>query len=113
MKKFDASTKKRIEKILKSKSSKILGITLGILLIIISVNLLLKSLGSNEKKISLTVSAPASPDLEKQEIVPPIYIKFRGSVSKIEDVQSEISSGVSIDPVDEDVKHIINLNKCK
>lgn len=98
MKKFYASSKKRIEQLLKSKYSKIVGIALGVLLIIISINLLLKSLGSNEKKISFTVSAPASPNLEKQEVVPPIYIEFRGSVSKIEDVQNAISSGVSIDP---------------
>ncbi|NOQ28171.1 MAG: hypothetical protein GQ564_22645 [Bacteroidales bacterium] len=98
MKKFDAITKEKLGKILKSKTSKIFGLALGILIIIFSINLLIKSLASKEKKISFTVSAPASPNLKKQEIVPPIHINFRGSVSKIEDVQSEITSGISIDP---------------
>lgn len=98
MRKFDLLTKERIVKILKSKASKIIGIALGVLLIIVSINFIVNSFKSNEKKISFSVSAPIAPNLEKQEAVPPIYISFNGSVSKIEDVQTEIKTGISIDP---------------
>jgi alpha-2-macroglobulin len=99
MKKSDVFTKKRIITTLKSRTSKILGgVALGMILIIISINFLLKSPVSNEKKIAFTVSAPTSPDLKKQEVVPPIVINFSGSVAKIEDVQNVISSGIAIDP---------------
>ena len=98
MKKFDLLTKKRIGNILKSNPSKILGVILGAILLIIIINTLIKSLGVNEKKISFSVSAPLPPDLENQERVSPIYIQFKGSVSKIEDVHNEISTGIEIDP---------------
>ena len=89
---------KKIGEFLKSKPSKITGISIGILILIIGVNFILKSCGSNEKKINFTVSVPAAPNLEKQENVPPLYIKFNGSVSKIEDVQKEIATGLLIQP---------------
>ncbi|MCD4833270.1 MAG: hypothetical protein K8R31_05705 [Bacteroidales bacterium] len=98
MRKIDSFTKEKLEKILKSRTTKILGVTLGIVLIIIIISLYIKSQATNEKKIRFTVSTPASPNLEKQEVVPPIYINFNGSVSKIEDVQTEIPSGITISP---------------
>ena len=89
---------KKIGDFLKSKPSKITGIALGILILIIGVNFILKSCGSKEKKINFTVSVPAAPNLEKQENIPPLYIKFNGSVSKIEEVQKEITTGLLIQP---------------
>lgn len=76
----------QMKKILKSKLAKTIVLSIGVLSLIISTNFLLKSCGSNEKKISFTVAVPNSPNLEKQEDVPPLYISFNGSVSKIEDV---------------------------
>jgi len=87
-----------MKKILKSKLAKTIVLSIGVLLLIIGTNFLLKSCGSNEKKISFTVAVPNSPNLEKQEDVPPLYITFNGSVSKIEDVQNEISTGLVIRP---------------
>ena len=78
----------QMKKILKSKLAKTIVLSIGVLLLIIGTNFLLKSCGSNEKKISFTVAVPNSPNLEKQEDVPPLYITFNGSVSKIEDVQN-------------------------
>lgn len=98
MKKLNVLNKEKIRKILKSKPSKIAGIALGLILIIISIYVILKFFESDEKRIGFSVSAPAFPDLEKQEIVSSISISFSGSVSKIEDVQTEIKTGVSIEP---------------
>jgi uncharacterized protein YfaS (alpha-2-macroglobulin family) len=92
------STLKRIEKILKSKTAKIAGLALGGLILVFVITLIVRSLIPDEKKITFTVSAPAQPNLKNQEVIPPMYINFHGSVSKIEDVHKEISSGISIDP---------------
>jgi alpha-2-macroglobulin len=98
MRKLDSSTKKRIIKILKSRTTKISGLALGMGLIILAISLYIISHAPKEKKISFTISSPALPDLKKQVDVPPLYIDFNGSVSKIEDVQKEISSGIAISP---------------
>lgn len=98
MKKPDLLTKEKIVKLLKSKISIITGIVLGVILIIVYINIIAKSFKSNEKRISFSVSAPAAPNLEKQENIPLIHVNFRGSVSKIEDVQTEIKTGISIAP---------------
>ncbi|MDA3891620.1 MAG: alpha-2-macroglobulin [Salinivirgaceae bacterium] len=98
MKKFDPFTKKRIVEFLKSKNVKIIGLAFGIVMLIIFFTMYVKSQASNEKKINFRVSAPISPNLKKQKVVPPIYINFKGSVSKIEDVQTEIPTGIEISP---------------
>jgi uncharacterized protein YfaS (alpha-2-macroglobulin family) len=69
-----------------------------VFLTIISINFLVTSCGKNEKRISVNISPPQSPNLKKQSIIPPLYISFAGSVSKIEDVQNEITNHISINP---------------
>jgi hypothetical protein len=47
-----------------------------VFLTIISINFLVTSCGKNEKRISVNISPPQSPNLKKQSIIPPLYISF-------------------------------------
>lgn len=98
MKKFNLLTKDRLSRIFKSKITWILGAIIALLLIIVGINFIIKSFSTNEKRISFSVTSPYLPDLERQENIPPIHINFNGSVSKIEDVQTEIKTGIIIKP---------------
>ena len=93
MKKFDSPTIKRVKELLKSKNVKIFGSALGGLLIIISLILYIKSQATNEKKISFSVSVPASPNLSRQEIgSKPVYHRLRRDLfQKLKMFQTEIS----------------------
>lgn len=90
--------KNSIQKIGKSKTGKLAGFALGGLFLIFCITLIIKSLKNDEKKISVSLYAPALPDLERQERVPPLYLNFGASVANIEAVQAEIASGISISP---------------
>lgn len=97
MKNSIASVKRRIQKILQSKTGKIISLALGGVLLL-GIILLVKPSKSEEKTIPVTVDAPALPDFQQQEIIPPLYINFGGSVAHIEAVQKQIPSGISIYP---------------
>ncbi|MEO9853445.1 MAG: alpha-2-macroglobulin [Reichenbachiella sp.] len=96
--KFDQATKEKAIKFFKSRPTKIAGITIGVLLLVFVIILFVKAPAKREKKITFTVSGPSAPDLSNQEYIPTIGIRFNGSVSKIEDVQSQIPQGISISP---------------
>ena len=91
---------KKIRKLLNSKFLKITGIVLGSILLIIGVSFILKSCGSNEKKINFTISVPAAPNLEKQETY---NAAFKTSPFTLWIASSQFH----IDVLDENIKQVI------
>jgi uncharacterized protein YfaS (alpha-2-macroglobulin family) len=98
MKNFNGQLKNKLAAFIKSSSFKPLLITVGVIALAIATIVFFKSKAPKEKKIGFAITQPGLPNLQNEESFPPMYIKFRGSVSKIEDVQTEVATGVSINP---------------
>jgi uncharacterized protein YfaS (alpha-2-macroglobulin family) len=96
--KLKMSKREKSTSFFKSKLGLILSINLGLAIVGLTVFYVVNLPVRVDNKITFNISIPSNPNLEKQEVIPTLSINFDGSVSKIDDVQTDIVSGIAIFP---------------